>query len=76
MQYILCPRCSFKVPLKKHLCITCGYVLPKVSPAVNDEPAAKAQRSKLWQMIGNIVRETEPSNRPEPVPTHEEPVLG
>ncbi len=28
MQYVLCPRCKFKVPANKHLCSTCGYVMP------------------------------------------------
>ena len=28
MQYILCPRCQFRVPANKHLCQTCGNKMP------------------------------------------------
>lgn len=33
MQYILCPRCQFKMPANKHICQTCGMKIPTTASA-------------------------------------------
>lgn len=65
MQYILCPRCKFRVPLQKHICTTCGYVVPSLTPAkaVTDELGSKAQKNGFWrQVLGLTSAVEEPAN--------------
>lgn len=35
MQYLLCPRCQFKIPANKHICQTCGFKIPSQSDVKN-----------------------------------------
>ncbi len=37
MQYLLCPRCKFRVAANRHMCATCGYSMPlAANPRVSD----------------------------------------
>lgn len=76
MHYMLCPRCKFRVALNKHMCSTCGYVVPPPSSvrAVSDElgPMPKAQKGGFWAKFFGL----EPQVDEHTEPPHEEPALG
>lgn len=53
MQYLLCPRCQFKIPANKHICQTCGFKIPSQSEIKNgaksEDGSTKARTfSKLF----------------------------
>lgn len=59
MQYLLCPRCKFRVPVNRHLCTTCGKKMPSLNPprAVNTDAlseSAKPGKSSFWQQFLGI----------------------
>ncbi len=59
MQYLLCPRCQFKVQVTRHLCATCGYKIPSTNPpkAINSAELVSGQslqKSSLWQVLGLV----------------------
>jgi len=75
MQYILCPRCKFKVPLTRHMCTTCGFVLtvPAGQRAVNDQLGAnpKVQKGGFWQKFFGLEAPSDDHKEPG----QEEPAL-
>lgn len=41
MQYLLCPRCQFKIPANEHICQTCGLKIPSVSEVKTSDKAGE-----------------------------------
>ena len=76
MQYILCPRCKFKVPLTRHMCTTCGFGLaaPPSKLSVNDQlgVSPKSQKGGFWQKFFGL----EVPSEEQQEPAQEEPALG
>lgn len=76
MQYILCPRCKFRVPHTKHICGTCGYVIASAPGTKKDaadySAVAKPQSGGFWARFFGL--ETQQDEHKEP--GHEEPALG
>ncbi|GEM_PF-456526 len=77
MQYVICPRCKFKVPLHRHLCTTCGYKLPSLEDARKASGAAqtgngRAARAGLWQQFLGLAG----AEAKHPEPKHEGTALG
>ena len=77
MQYILCPRCQFRVALNRHLCGTCGLEMPSLkqlqSNAKNCAHESQVKKSKFWNTLLGL-------SSSKPVPSgaehgHEEPAL-
>jgi hypothetical protein len=75
MQYVLCPRCRFRVPMNKHICTTCGFEVPSSRGPQNQEKAPEkkeARTGSFWQQFFGL---------PSPVEEHqndqgqEEPAL-
>ncbi len=60
MLYQLCPRCQFKLPAGKHVCLTCGLNVPvsKLNPQLAEEttPAAKATHDAASTGVGGFWR--------------------
>lgn len=58
MQYLLCPRCKFRVPANRHLCTTCGNRIPDPPRAVNSDRLGsggeKLQKIGFWQQFLGI----------------------
>ena len=75
MQYILCPRCKFKIAVNRHICNTCGFDLAELRAraAVNDGLGSKtkAQKNGFWQKFLGI----EPPPEDTKDPGKEEPAL-
>lgn len=76
MQYILCPRCKFKIQVNRHVCNTCGFDLAELraKAAVNDELGSKTkvQKAGFWHKFFGI----QPPPEEQKDPGHEEPALG
>lgn len=75
MQYILCTRCKFRVPLNKHVCTTCGFTIPSLHApkAVSDELGPKVQKNTFWRTFLGL---NEPVEEKPSEPAAEEPALG
>lgn len=76
MPYIICPRCRFRVPQNKHMCTTCGFVIPspETTRAVTDTlgPQPKTQRSGFWRKFLGLEQPDDDHKEPGA----EEPALG
>jgi hypothetical protein len=70
MQYILCPRCQFKVPATKHMCQTCGYNLPSVAATGG---GTSPERGKLSNPFAKMLGMNNSSKQQET--TQEKPAL-
>lgn len=81
MQYPVCPRCKFQMTaVKKHLCLTCGYKLPREDhTAAGSASLAPASSSPLpntphlWSKLFKWEFEARASEKVEP--TQEKPAL-
>lgn len=77
MQYLLCPRCKFRVPSNRQLCSTCGNKIAAVNAprAVNSDQLAStdvAQKQGFWhQWLGLAGTEQEHKDS-----GHDGPALG
>ncbi len=61
MQYVLCPRCKFKVPVNKHLCSTCGYVMPVYQGASDTRSTVVISPEKqqgFWATLFGVAEES------------------
>lgn len=72
MQYILCPRCQFKVPANKHMCQTCGYALPSASNA-STGGGSNLERGKLSNPFAKMLGLNNSAKQQET--TQEKPAL-
>ena len=76
MQYVLCSKCKFRVPLNKHLCATCGTAMPSLQAIKNavkaDEAASKSQKFGFWQQFFGVGQPERDNKEPQT----EEPALG
>lgn len=52
MQYLLCPRCQFKMPANKHICQTCGFKIPSVAPASDASKGADNKARVFSKLFG------------------------
>lgn len=70
MQYFLCPRCQFRIPGNKHICSTCGYVIPSASSTrgvtqeSKDQPA-KTSKTAFWSKFLGLGTPEKPSESQE-----------
>jgi len=45
MQYYFCPRCKFRmIAVKKHICPTCGFKLPRIDHAGDSSNSDTSER--------------------------------
>jgi hypothetical protein len=74
MQYILCSRCKFRVPLNKHVCTTCGLTIPPLHApkAVPDELGPKVQKNTFWRTFLGL---SAPVEEKPGEPAAEEPAM-
>jgi hypothetical protein len=75
MQYVLCSKCKFRVPLNKHICATCGNTMPSMQAIKNavkaDVAASKSQKTGFWATFFGLAPQQDSKE-----PATEEPALG
>lgn len=62
MQYVLCSKCRFRVPLNKHICATCGTKMPSlqaIKKATDADVASKSQKSSFWAQFFGLAPQPE-----------------
>lgn len=59
MHYLLCPRCQFKMPARKHMCSTCGYELPVEEKAPEASNQSTSKGSVWAKFLGYGEKRTE-----------------
>lgn len=78
MQYLLCPRCQFRVALNRHICGTCGLAMPSLKQLQGEAEiiaqASQAKKGKLWSSFFGLTPRG--SSIPNSEHGHEEPALG
>ena len=59
MQYILCPRCQFRVAENKKVCTTCGFNFATLKQAQSAEESTTAPKTKtaLWSKVLGLSKE-------------------
>lgn len=82
MQYDVCPRCKFKmIAVKKHLCLTCGYKLPRNDHTIDDAAGSSLRSSplpsmpRLWSRLFKWEFEARKDTDEYIDPTQEKPAL-
>ena len=69
MQYVLCPRCQFKVPVNKHLCSTCGFVMPVVHPGEQTSGRSTVvispNKQGFWATLFGVQEPASEDNEPD-----------
>lgn len=51
MHYLLCPRCQFKMQVKKHMCPTCGFELPTEEKSPELDKNVLQSKSSVWAKV-------------------------
>ncbi len=51
MHYLLCPRCQFKMQVKKHMCPTCGFELPVEEKSSETDKNLSQSKSSVWAKV-------------------------
>lgn len=62
MLYQLCPRCHFKIPASKHVCLTCGMHVSPIKPGT--KPADVQPETQAARVAADTSTDSHNENQP------------